>query len=104
MLIGGYKVTKTIQVRVDSSLKDSADSLFASLGFDTSTAIRMFLVAAMDAGGLPFPVTQNVDRDVAIRAALARRKAGSHFYTAEEFLAQMRATIEEASNDASEQI
>jgi DNA-damage-inducible protein J len=46
-------MAKTIQVRVDDNLKDSADMLFASLGLDTSTAIRMFLVASMESGGIP---------------------------------------------------
>ena len=47
-------MSKTIEVRIDDQLKDSADSLFTPLGLDTSTAIRMFLVAAMDTRGIPF--------------------------------------------------
>lgn len=35
-------MSKTIQVRVDDFLKQSADELFNSLGLDTSTAIRIF--------------------------------------------------------------
>lgn len=46
-------MAKTIQVRVDDDLKDAADMLFASLGLDTSTAVRMFLIASMEAGGIP---------------------------------------------------
>ena len=86
-------MAKTIQVRVDDELKDSADSLFASLGLDTSTAVRMFLVASTLMGGIPFAVTHGADRDVAIQEAIARRKAGERFYTAEETLANMRAAI-----------
>ena len=44
------------QVRVDDSLKESSDSLFSSLGLDTSTAIRMFLVASREISGIPFDI------------------------------------------------
>ena len=81
---------KTIQVRVDDELKDSADSLFTSLGLDTSTAVRMFLVASIDAGGIPFAITRRVDRDATIREAIAYRKSGGKFLTAEQSLANMR--------------
>jgi DNA-damage-inducible protein J len=90
-------MAKTIQVRVDDELKDSADSLFTSLGLDTSTAVRMFLVASTEAGGIPFAIARGVDRDAAIREAIARRKAGGHFYTADEFLDHMRAAISEGA-------
>jgi len=49
-------MAKTIQVRVDDKLKHSADMLFSSLGLDTSTAIRMFLVASLETNGIPFVV------------------------------------------------
>ena len=68
-------MAKTIQVRVDDHLKDSADMLFASLGLDTSTAVRMFLVAAVEAGGIPFAVIRNTDHDAAIRKAFRRQDA-----------------------------
>ena len=93
-------MAKTIQVRVDDQLKESADSLFASLGLDTSTAIRMFLVAAMEAGGIPFAVAHDIDRDAVIREAIARRKAGERFYTAEETLAHMKDAIAEGAKHA----
>lgn len=45
-----------LQVRLTDDLKNQADALFASLGFDTSTAVRMFLTAAVEYNGLPFEV------------------------------------------------
>jgi len=36
-----------IQVRVADHTKTAADSLFSSLGLDTSTAVRMFLAASL---------------------------------------------------------
>ena len=46
-----------VQVRVDEQFKKEADALFASLGLDTSTAIRIFLKQALLANGLPFQVS-----------------------------------------------
>ncbi len=86
-------MVKTIQVRVDSELKDSADMLFSSLGLDTSTAIRMFLVASTETGGIPFVIGHSVDRDATIREAVAFRKAGGQFLTAKQSLANMRAAL-----------
>ena len=86
-------MAKTIQVRVEDDLKSSADILFASLGLDTSTAIRMFLMASMEAGGIPFAVTHGFDHGSAIKEAIERRKAGVPFLTAEESLANMRTAI-----------
>jgi len=83
-------MAKTIQVRVDDTVKDSADTLFMSLGLDTSTAIRMFLAASLKMGGLPFAVTSGADGDAAIREAVAYRKAGGKFYTAKEFKARIK--------------
>ena len=94
-------MAKTIQVRVDDQLKDSADTLFTSLGLDTSTAVRMFLVAAMEAGGIPFAVKHGAaDRDAAIREAMAYREAGGTFLTAEQSLANMRAAMKAGAGSA----
>ena len=92
----------TLQVRVDDNLKTAADDLFTSLGLDTSTAVRMFLVASMEAGGIPFAVKRvaDVDRDDAIREAMDRRKSGERFYTADEFLSHIKAAIAEGVKDA----
>ena len=46
----------TLQIRVDDTLKNKSDELFASLGLDTSNAIRIFLTLSVENNGLPFPV------------------------------------------------
>ena len=86
-------MTKTIQVRVDDQLKESADTLFASLGLDTSTAIRMFLVASMETGGIPFAVTHKLNRDKEIQEAIACRKEDGAFLSAKESFEKMRTAI-----------
>jgi DNA-damage-inducible protein J len=84
---------KTIQVRVDDGIKETADTLFSSLGLDTSTAIRMFLIAAMESGGIPFPVMHQSDRSNQVLEAIERRKSGTNFLSAEQSLANMRSAI-----------
>ena len=86
-------MAKTIQVRVDDELKDSADSLFTSLGMDTSTAIRIFLKAALDAGGIPFAIKHNSDNDYTLREAVNYRRGGGEFITAEQSLEYLRSVI-----------
>ena len=46
-----------IKVPVDATLKRDADGLFAHLGFDTQTAVRIFLTRAVHSGGIPFVVS-----------------------------------------------
>lgn len=46
----------TLQINIDDTLKKQADTLFSSLGLDTSTAIRIFLNASVENAGIPFQV------------------------------------------------
>ena len=82
----------TIQVRVDSNTKTAVDSLFSSLGLDTSTAVRMFLAASLENNGLPFPVKRRMvqsDLQEAIEDTRLRRNLHGPFKTAEEAVAAM---------------
>ncbi len=47
-------MTTTIQTRVDAELKAKADALFASIGLDTTAAIRLFLTQAVIQRKIPF--------------------------------------------------
>jgi DNA-damage-inducible protein J len=66
--------TANINVRVDSSLKQAAESLFSDLGLNMSTAITMFLKSAVSHDGIPFEV-RRVIPNAETRAALAEYKA-----------------------------
>ena len=82
----------TIQIRVDDNIKTAADSLFSSLGLDTSTAVRMFLSAALLNGGIPFAVKHrepNADLLEAIIDTRNRRNLHGPYQTAEEAVAAM---------------
>ena len=49
-------MSSTIQVRVDDDLRNKSDSLFKSLGTDTTSAIRIFLTQAVASNGFPFVI------------------------------------------------
>ena len=44
----------TLQLRVDSKLKDDAVAVYENLGMDLSTAIRVFLKKSVSEQGIPF--------------------------------------------------
>ena len=50
--------TTNINVRVDTELKQSAESLFNDLGLNMSTAITMFLKSAVSYDGIPFEIKE----------------------------------------------
>lgn len=49
-------MASVIQVRIDDDIREKADDLFKSLGTDTTTAIRIFLVQALQVDGFPFEI------------------------------------------------
>lgn len=48
--------TEMLHIRIEPEIKDHADRMFHALGISTSEAIKIFLAAALRAGGLPFDV------------------------------------------------
>ena len=83
-----------LQVRVDDTLKAEADRLFASIGLDTSTAVRVFLKQSVLRGGIPFELTGNPYLPY-LQEADARAKAGEPLYTEEEFRRKVAAALHE---------
>jgi len=85
----------TIQIRVDDNIKSSADSLFAALGLDTSTAVRMFISAALEHNGIPFEVKRKKERkpNAELREAIEdirlNRNLNGPYKTAEEAVRSM---------------
>jgi DNA-damage-inducible protein J len=47
----------TMNLRVDSKLKKSAENIISELGISTSAAITLYLKAIVREKGIPFPVT-----------------------------------------------
>ena len=87
-------VMATLQIRVDDEIKTAADSLFNSLGLDTSTAVRMFLSASLANDGIPFAVKHRELNADLIEAIMDTRKGCNlhgPFKTGEEAVAAMLA-------------
>ena len=85
----------TVQVRIDNNMKLAADSLFASLGLDTPTAVRIFLAAAVENGGIPFAVKRidykkpSVELQEAIDDIRMNRNLHGPFLNAEDAVLSM---------------
>ena len=60
-------VATNLTVRIDSSLKDEAESLFKDLGMSLSTAFNIFLRQAVRMQAIPF----SISRGITNRATLA---------------------------------
>lgn len=81
-----------LQIGVEETLKEEADILFDSLGLDTATAVRIFLKAAVERDGIPFPVSHRVPTESLLEAmedARTGRNLIGPFHTAEEAVASM---------------
>ena len=58
----------TINIRVDSDVKNSAKEIFAELGMDLTTAVNIFLRQSIRDHGIPFELKLNVPNDETIEA------------------------------------
>jgi addiction module RelB/DinJ family antitoxin len=54
--------TSLVQVRVDTELKHQAEALFADIGLDISTAVKLFFKQAVSRQELPFPLVRKAPR------------------------------------------
>jgi len=61
-----------IQVRVDQALKTEAEQLFADIGLDMPTAIRLFLKQSVIKNGIPFALERDPFYNSSNQAHLAR--------------------------------
>ena len=91
----------TIQVRVDDELKQRADALFADIGLDTSSAIRLFLKQSLNCNGIPFslradPYAAYVERALAEADEEARNPGPRTDH--QNFMQEMRAYLHELAS------
>lgn len=82
----------TLQIRLDDNLKAKSDTLFASLGMDTSTAVRIFLTLSVENDGLVFPI-QHRKSDYSLEKAIHDSRTGTDlngpFESADEAVSSM---------------
>ena len=82
----------TLQIRIDDTLKQNSDTLFPGLGLDTPTAVRIFLTAAQEYNGFPFPISHRKPSRESIEAfedARLHRNLHGPYQSAEEAVATM---------------
>lgn len=71
--------TSTFQMRINPEVKNQAEAIFQRCGLTLTDAINVFIQQSMNAGGLPFIVTQNSRealRDQAIAQLMKEIQAG----------------------------
>ncbi len=78
----------TISIRIDEKLKKAAGKTLASLGLDTSSAVKMFLSQVVTEKGLPFTPSKDPAKirarwDKEVEEAL---KSGKSFTSAKELM------------------
>jgi DNA-damage-inducible protein J len=67
----------TLQVRMDQSLKQEAESVFQEIGVDATTAVRMFYHKVISTRSIPFELkADKAERDAARASLEARLLAG----------------------------
>lgn len=71
--------TSTFQMRINPEVKNQAEAIFQRCGLTLTDAINVFIQQSMNAGGLPFIVTQDSRealRDQAIARLMQEIQAG----------------------------
>ena len=97
--------TSTFQMRINPEIKSQAEQLFQNCGMTLTDAINVFIQQAMNAGGMPFIVTQNSRealKDQAIAHLMSEIRKGrdsvrseSDWVSEEEMLAHFRIGVED---------
>ena len=71
--------TSTFQMRINPDVKSSLEQMYANCGMTLTDAINVFFQQSINAGGLPFIVTQSSKealRDQAIAKLMSEIRAG----------------------------
>ncbi|MCM1194454.1 MAG: type II toxin-antitoxin system RelB/DinJ family antitoxin [Corallococcus sp.] len=53
----------SMNIKVDTEIRDEAKVLFGKMGLDMTTAVNMFLLAAIRENGIPFKVTATTEQE-----------------------------------------
>ena len=74
-------MNQTIQVRIDPKTKQSVAKIFAKLGFDISTGVKIYFQQVMREQGIPFLLmTENGFTRAEERKLLAESRRTRHLY------------------------
>ena len=87
--------TATLNMRVDPSVKEEAERVYAQFGMNLTVAVNVFLHKSIMEGGLPFDLRQprfNADTELAMREArdiAAGRVAATRYASAAQAFADV---------------
>ena len=82
---------------LDADIRDSAQSLFAEMGLDLSTAVNIFLRQSLYEHAIPFTIHREIPNETTLAAfregdEMIRTGTGQHFQgSAEDFFAMLDA-------------
>ena len=68
--------TAKLQIRMDRRLKEAADAVFAEIGLDATTAVRLFFTKVAQTRSIPFRL--KVEPEFSPEAEARIRDAGTH--------------------------
>ena len=66
--------TTNLSIRVDTELKQEAETLFADLGMNITTAFNIFIRQAIRSQGIPFSIARDVSNKETQKAMEEARK------------------------------
>ena len=66
--------TTNLNIRTDKDIKDQAEAIFNELGLNMTTAVNMFLRAAIREHGIPFELKLDVPNETTAAAIAEGRK------------------------------
>ena len=86
--------TSNVSFRIDTTIKNQADKLFAELGLNMTTAFNIFLRQAVREGSIPFNITVNTPNAETIAAMiegerLAKDPVARRFHSVEELFEEL---------------
>jgi DNA-damage-inducible protein J len=70
------KEVSSVSFRIDTDIKNQADTLFSELGLNMTTAFNIFLRQAVREGSIPFTVTVNTPNAETVTALLEAERIG----------------------------
>lgn len=84
----------TLNVRIDSEVKNELSNLCDELGFSVSTAVNIFARAMLRKRGIPFEVVADEPNEVTKRAleeSMGGKNLVGPFHSVEEFMESLNA-------------
>ena len=59
-------MTTNLNIRIDKDIKEQAESIFNELGINMTTAVNIFMRAAIREHGMPFELKLDVPNEVTV--------------------------------------